>query len=123
MKKKINFIAMLIVVSLYGCNVIVNSDMTVLIYTDKNSTQCNEDGMSLSETSALLVSEGINIVTSQCGVLTGLAVVSLCGANDLQINIHEIYSAHTKKALSLGFKLMPDIAQKDRGYKIIPCKK
>jgi len=123
MKKKNNFIVFLILVSLYGCNVIVNNKKTALIYTDKNSTQCHEDGMSLSETSALLINEGIHIVASKCGILTGLSVVSQCGASDLQINIHEIYNTNTTKSLSLGFKLMSDINREDRGYKIIPCKK
>lgn len=124
MGKKIISVAMF--VFLFGCNASSeksDNKMTDLIYIDKESTQCNQNGLSLSDTFSQLTNEGISIKSSQCGILTGIAVTSMCGADDLQINIHKINHGDTKKSLKLGFKLISDLDKKGMGYKITKCNK
>lgn len=74
-----------------------------LVYIDNGSIQCETEGVSVDETAELLMSEGIDVVFSYCGYLTGIDVLAQCGVSDLDINLHEINSQELAAAELIGF--------------------
>lgn len=98
-------------------------DKTMLVYISNGHTQCNNDGVSYQDSLQTLVSSGIDVIETQCGVITGLSVITVCGAPTLGIIIHRVKQKAFTAANEMGYNSLSKIAAKDRGvsYQLIPC--
>lgn len=73
------------------------------VYIEKGAVQCESAGRSLDETAQLLIGKGIDVIESDCGTQTHKAVLTVCGAEDVSINLHTIPSQSLVDAKALGF--------------------
>ena len=96
---------------------------TELVYTSKGALQCEEDsGASVKATKARLVSNGIEVYSSECAIITGMMHPSLCGTTTLDINVHSIDENDIELAEKLDFKTIESLEdENDLGYEIYPC--
>lgn len=95
-------------------------DNVVEVYISKGDTQCNQDGLSLDEASSYLLDADISIAESNCGVITGVAFMSMCGAGTSNIYYFSIQESNLVKAKSLGFSALSSL-KSDLGYKAKSC--
>ncbi len=94
-----------------------------IVYIETGAIQCEADGVSQAETAQLLTVNGINVIDSQCGDLTGVVVAAQCGLPGTDINIHTIPFQNLAGALALGFKSVTALKQdEDAGYMVRECK-
>ena len=92
------------------------------VYIAKGRLQCeDETGKDLSVTKNELQQAGITVLSSECGVVTGVMPPALCGSTTLHINVHGIDQLKITAAETLGFKSVKSF-EKKQGYEIIPCK-
>jgi hypothetical protein len=89
-----------------------------MVFVNRGSIQCESTGMTLTQTSSLLVDQGIDVIDSICGIKAGIDVIALCGKGDLKINIHLIHTQNVNKAVNLGFS---PISKLTDGYVEIAC--
>ena len=96
---------------------------TILVYTAKGELQCEEDsGASTKATKARLVSNGVEVYSSECAIITGMMHPSLCGSTTLDINVHAIDENDIGLAEKLDFKTIESLEdQDDLGYQAYPC--
>ena len=97
---------------------------TTLVYASDNSVQCFSDvGINIDESAEKLSNQGIDVLKSGCGEKTGFAVITVCGAGTLRINIHKIYKANLADARDLGYEDISKlrIDRKDKGYVLRKC--
>ena len=81
------------------------------------------EGLSLDDTANVLIEAGIDVLSSQCGFVTGLGIVTVCGAGTLDINIHEIPAQSIEDAEDLEFSQIEDLIDEETGvgYQTIEC--
>ncbi|MBE8167083.1 MAG: hypothetical protein HAW66_01780 [Shewanella sp.] len=105
MKLKILLITLVL---LAGCsmseNLSAKDNKKVDVYINDGSVQCMGGGKTIKQTELLLESKGINVYSSTCGDINGMAVISVCGAGGLHINVHSIDEGKMTEADKLGFK-------------------
>ncbi|MCL1078894.1 hypothetical protein D5R81_02540 [Parashewanella spongiae] len=105
MKLKIMLISSVL---LMGCsmseNLSAQDSSKVDVYINDGSVQCMGGGKTVKQTERLLEKEGINVYSSTCGDINGMAVISVCGAGGLHINVHSIDEGKVPEAEKLGFK-------------------
>jgi len=78
--------------------------------------------VSEQQTAQILIAKGINVVASQCGYLSGVAVAAQCGLGDINIHLHTINARNLPEAQALGFKSVSTLKREDdTGYVIIDC--
>jgi hypothetical protein len=123
MTKMKKFAFPILFLCLHGC---VQDDDTgddrVTIFINNGAIQCESDGLSEQETAQQLVDNGIDVVNSTCGMLTGVAVPTVCGEGDIYINLHVIYSQNLPDAQALGFEIVSALKTEDGvGYMILGC--
>jgi hypothetical protein len=92
----------------------------VEVYIHKGDTQCNDDGLTLSETATYLTDSSIDVPLSQCAFTTGLDFPSVCGAGTNNIYIHTIPITDLSKAENLGFEALSSLYS-EFGYEIVEC--
>ena len=111
-------ITMGLLLSLVGC-----ANQTVRVYEDTGEIQCEGGGVTLSENKAKLTNAGIDVIDSQCGVQTGIAVMAVCGGSTVNIHTHEIKAHNLDKAEELGFANITTLVNKESGtgYEFKPC--
>ena len=96
---------------------------SVLVYINNGAVQCESEGKSGAETAQLLTSENIVVTKTECGHLSNVAVIAMCGGPATNINVHRISSADLEKAQALGFKNVSTLKQQDNiGYDADVCK-
>ena len=93
------------------------SATTVKIYKSDDSIQCEYPGIPLSEMEVELTDNGIDVISSNCGFITGVDITAMCGTATLQINIYEINVSQLNAAEELGFNPVSDL----QGYQIVDC--
>lgn len=107
---------------LAGC-VSTETSKSTFIYINDGSMQCEEGGKSGLDTAKILEDSNVTVKSTQCGHLSNVVVIGMCGALGTNINVHEIKSDDLKKAQSLGFKDVATLKQEnDKGYEISDCK-
>ena len=95
---------------------------TALVYISKGEQQCEDDtGDSVKATKARLVSNGIEVFSSECAKITGMMHPSLCGSITLDINVHAINEDLIPQAQKLGFETIESLEDKDLDYRTQPC--
>ena len=104
-----------------GCN--TNTDIdTKIVYIDDGAIQCEYEGMSEIETAQILIDNGMDVLKSQCGYLSGIAVAAQCGLGDTSINLHTIPIQNLPDAQSLGYDSVSTLKRdNDIGYVITEC--
>ena len=75
-----------------------------LVYEGRQSLQCGTRGLTTQESAQKLVNGGIDVVLSNCGVITGVVYAAVCGAGTGEILIHEIRAVNLPDAEKRGFK-------------------
>ena len=95
---------------------------TEIVYINDGAIQCESDGMSVIETAQVLIDNGIDVIKSQCGYLSGVVVAAQCGLGDININLHTIPIQNLPDAQSLGFESVLTLRRDDDiGYVVIEC--
>ncbi len=95
----------------------------IRVYINSGAIQCESDGKTVAETALLLTQQAINVSSSQCGFLSNVVVVAMCGSIATNINVHQISSADLSKAQALGFENVDTLKQQnDLGYQLSDCK-
>jgi hypothetical protein len=97
---------------------VIDPEEQSMVFVNRGSIQCGSSGMTLTQTSAVLVDQGIDVIDSICGIKAGIDVITLCGEGDLKINIHLIQTQNFNKAVNLGFS---PISKLTDGYVEIVC--
>jgi hypothetical protein len=95
----------LIVPMLVGCEAgrTGNPDV-VQVFIGSGHTQCNNDGLTLAQTQMILVQNGVDVLGSACGTITGIGFASVCGGPTGEINIHQVRRVNLADAERLGFR-------------------
>jgi len=95
---------------------------STLVYINSGAIQCGYEGKSGAETATLLTEQNITVSNTQCGHLSNIAVIAMCGSVATKINLHSIATADLTKAQSLGFESVDTLKQADNlGYDIGEC--
>lgn len=118
--KKISWLSVFFIASCSMGTSSIPADDFVSVYISTGQTQCNDDGKTLTESSALLTSVNIVVKSSQCGFTTGMVYPSMCGAGTNKIYIHSIASTDLQAAEKLGFLAVPS-NDSSLGYQIADC--
>lgn len=94
-----------------------------MVYINSGAIQCEPTGKTGAETALLLSNENIAVTKTECGHLTNVAMIAMCGAPTANINVHQISSADLAKAHALGFENVTTVKQEDNlGYDVNTCK-
>ncbi len=88
---------------------------TVLIYESKGEKQCQGGGVTLSESRQKLTNAGVEVIESNCGYRTGVAVIAVCGAPTLKILLHQIKASDLEKAKDIGMERVGMLVSNDDG--------
>jgi len=95
---------------------------SALVYISADAIQCESDGKSGAETAQLLTQENITVHKTECGHLSNIAVIAMCGGPATNINVHNIRMADLAKAQQLGFEDVTTLKQEDNlGYEAGEC--
>lgn len=93
-----------------------------LVYKENVAIQCQEGRISTEQTAKMLTDKGIDVVSSHCGEHTGVAVLAVCGAGTLHINLHQIANSSVADAVELGFGPVSELKNEEgRGYIFEEC--
>lgn len=93
------------------------------IYKPDGNKQCEPATASLADSARQLTNAGIEVHSSHCATQTGMAVITVCGAQTLGIHLHEINSADLQEALTLGYEDASKLSDQSNGtgYEITAC--
>ena len=95
---------------------------TAQVYIHNGAVQCESSGLSKEETAQRLIDNGIDVLKSECGRLTGVAFAAVCGGATGGINLHTIVSQNLLDAQRLGYKSIADLAQdSEPGFIVTEC--
>lgn len=83
------------------------------VYIDNGAIQCEFTGWSEKETAQTLIDNGIDVVNSSCGYLTGVGIADLCGLGDTNINLHRINRQNIPDARKLGYEPVSSLVRED----------
>lgn len=108
---------------LLGCMHDNDSDNELeTVFINNGAIQCETSGLSEQETAQQLIDGGIDVIISTCGMLTGVAVPTVCGAGDILINLHVINARNLPDAQALGFESVSILKNEHGiGYMILGC--
>ena len=95
---------------------------TSLVYINTGEIQCGAEGKTGAETALILTNENIDVSKTQCGHLSNVVMIAMCGAEGTSINVHEIARADLEKAQSIGFEDVNTLKQEESlGYDVSEC--
>lgn len=112
---------------LSGCNVNSNDteakkDGYEKVYINDGAVQCESAGMSVKETAQIMINKGIDVINSECASLSGVDVSTVCGAGDVNINLHTIHAQSLPDAQELGFASVSELRTGiNPGYVVHEC--
>ncbi|SRR5690349_22622676 len=75
----------------------------VLVYEGRQAVQCGSRGLTTQESAQKLINGGIDVIASNCGVVTGVVYAAVCGQATGEILIHEIRRVNVPDAEQRGF--------------------
>lgn len=107
---------------------------SVYVYDTDLVRSCDHpENETLQESAQALVSEGVDVISSTCGEITGLAWPEVCGAPTGRINVHLIHRSNLVDVEPLGYKSVDRIgevatddgagAQEGVGYELTECRR
>lgn len=96
-------------------------DEAISVYISKGNTQCNDDGLTIVETTSYLTNADIAVSASQCGFIEGISFASVCGGGTGDIYIHTINNSDLTDAENLGFTGTSLLASENLSYTVIEC--
>lgn len=82
-----------------GCG----EEKNALVYEGRQAVQCGSRGLTTAESAQKLIDGGIDVIASNCGIVTGQVYAAVCGAGTGEILIHEIRSENVRDAEQRGF--------------------
>ena len=103
-----------------GDSSITAPDEYAIVYKSTEAIQCQFEGNPPETTAQELIDNGIDVLGSECGFITGTEVPSVCGIGDLSINIHTIHVQNLDIAIDLGFTDVASLPE-EQGYEITEC--
>src|SRR5678810_879555 len=75
----------------------------LLVYESRQAIQCGSRGLTTQQSAQKLVNGGIDVLESNCGVMTGVAFAAVCGIGNGDILIHKVRRENLADAEQLGF--------------------
>jgi hypothetical protein len=81
----------------------------VEVYISKGDTQCNNDGLSLSEVTSYLSDAEIEITESMCGHILGISHDAVCGGGTNNVYSFIISTESLLLAENLGFQSLSSL--------------
>ena len=75
----------------------------VLVFESRQAIQCGSRGLTTQQSAQKLVNGGIDVLESNCGVVTGVVQAAVCGIRTHDIIIHRIREVNLADAERLGF--------------------
>ncbi len=105
---------------------------SVYVYDTDLFRSCDHpENETLQQSAQTLISGGVDVISSSCGQITGLAWPEVCGAPTGRINVHLIHRNNLVDAEPLGYKSVDRIGevttnydagvQGEVGYELIEC--
>ncbi|WP_022942618.1 hypothetical protein [Psychromonas hadalis] len=92
------------------------------VYISNGAIQCESDGKTGAETERLLTEKNIVVSKTECGHLSNVAVILMCGGPATNINVHQIKHTDLEKSQALGFQDVITLKQLDNlGYEASEC--
>lgn len=95
-----------------------NEAATATVFEEKNSIQCGSSGLSTEQSRQTLITNGIDVIQSDCAYNNLMAFPSVCGADTGEILVHEIPKQNVVDAEKSGFTNTNDISD---DYSIYDC--
>lgn len=99
------------------------ASQSAMVYKSDGVKQCEGGGNSLVQSKDELTEAGVEVFNSQCGALTGRAVMAVCGGPTLGIHLHEINAGDLQLAERLGYADTQSLVGQGQGtgFETIPC--
>ena len=118
MKKRIIIFGLLL--TLLGCKQELSEQLksTTEVYISTNQLQCENNGLSLLESKNALRTADIQVIDSQCAIISGLMYAAGCGMPTGRIYVHRILLDDQLKAEQSGFTTVEQLAE---GYQYVEC--
>jgi hypothetical protein len=93
------------------------------VFEARGSIQCEFDGITPAASAQKLIDAGIDVLSSTCGIRTGVAFPTVCGGATGEIVVHEIRAANVEDAVPLGFAEVATLVDVASGasYALIDC--
>ncbi|MCH9692309.1 MAG: hypothetical protein K0U59_09680 [Gammaproteobacteria bacterium] len=76
---------------------------SVWVEQAKGNRQCEGGGLNLQQSAHRLITSGVKVLESRCGIHTAAAYPSVCGGATGDMLLHRIAAVHLDAALELGF--------------------
>ena len=76
----------------------------VLVFESRQAIQCDTRGLTTQQSAQKLVNGGIDVLESNCGVMTGFVYAAVCGNGNGDILIHKIRRVNLADAEQRGFE-------------------
>ena len=81
----------------------------LLVYESRQAVQCGSRGLTTGQSAQKLIDGGIDVIASNCGVVTGVAYAAVCGQATGEILIHEIRRVNVPDAEQRGFNPVTEL--------------
>lgn len=81
----------------------IKKEKSLIIYKSAGEIQCEFKGYSPQIMAKELSKNAINVKESNCGSISGMMNISVCGASTSSVNIFRIDSKDLESAITLGF--------------------
>ncbi len=127
--KEIALLSFLVLLSLSGCGSDTDesaSDSMALVYANRGGIQCETVGMTPEESTQILVSAGIDVLSATCGFIIGNPdPPAVCGEPIAgNIIVHEIPEGDLPSAAGVGYHNVSTLVDESLGtsYVIGDCK-
>jgi len=96
-------------------NIDESESENIIVFIFKGNTQCNDDGISQEESSLSLTNTGIDVLSTQCGLMTGVSNASVCGGATNNIIAHEIRNVSLPDANEIGYEAVETLINEETG--------
>ncbi|MBU2881381.1 hypothetical protein KO525_03695 [Psychrosphaera sp. B3R10] len=116
---KINYLIISTLVILTGCDD-SDSNYNIDVYISTGELQCQENGLSISETKGYLLDANIEVKSESCGHLTEINYAEVCGGETGNLHVFSISIADENTAENLGFTI-PDNTISEDDYEKEDC--
>ena len=99
------------------------AEENILVYINTGKTQCFDDGLRHEESTENLVANGLDVISTQCGYVTGIFYASVCGGATGEIISHEIRRESLEDASLLGYSAITELVDEAAGlgYQLDEC--
>ena len=109
---KINYLIISTLVILAGCDD-SDSNNDIDVYISTGELQCQENGLTISETKDYLLDANIEVKSESCGHLTEIVYADVCGGKTGKLHVFSIDKADKNTAENLGFTIPDDTTSED----------